>query len=230
MRVTKSQSLFEPPKALFKAVRTFVTDLANPDSMTLQLAIQGADTGLSGLRARSIGAPCRHPLTSVAGSSEAIYGHDLVKKLWKAGPKENGSALPQVPSRMTRWRGATAAIRRSSSFVRLARCLKIKGSTHPRRRVMRTLLATATIIDGLLAGASVDQSIEQLPARHRIGIRAYQRYSQASHMANGRFWLIPLGIGGPVLRIAAAILARGLPSRRAVPVYVAGALGVAHRH
>src|SRR5262245_66424515 len=96
------------------------------------------------------------------------------------------------------------------------------------RRVMRTLLATATVIDGLLAGASVDQSIEQLPARHRIGIRAYQQYSQASHMANGRFWLIPLGIGGPVLRIAAAIRAWGLSSRRAIPVYVAGALGVAH--
>jgi hypothetical protein len=93
---------------------------------------------------------------------------------------------------------------------------------------MRTLLATATVVDGLLAGASVDQSVEQLPARHRIGLRAYQQYSQASHMANGRFWLIPLGIGGPVLRIAAAIGARGLSSRRAVPVYVAGALGVAH--
>src|SRR5436189_3637981 len=72
---------------------------------------------------------------------------------------------------------------------------------------MRMLLAIATIVDGLLAGASVDQSVEQLPARHRIGVRAYQQYSQASHMANGRFWLIPLGIGGPLLRIAAALRA-----------------------
>src|SRR5262245_21740696 len=99
-----------------------------------------------------------------------------------------------------------------------------------RRRVMKMLLATATVVDGLLAGASVDQSVEQLPARHRIGVLAYQRYSQASHMANGRFWLIPLGIGGPVLRALAAIRMRSLdlPSRRAAPVYVAGALGVAH--
>ncbi len=95
---------------------------------------------------------------------------------------------------------------------------------------MRALLATATVVDGLLAGASVDQSVEQLPARHRIGMRAYQRYSQASHMANGRFWLIPLGLGGPVLRVAAALRASflGLPRRRAFPVYIAGALGVAH--
>jgi uncharacterized protein YbjT (DUF2867 family) len=41
------------PKALFKTVRTFVTDLANPDSMTLQSAIQSADAVLSGLGARS---------------------------------------------------------------------------------------------------------------------------------------------------------------------------------
>lgn len=65
------------------------------------------------------------------------------------------------------------------------------------------LLAAATIVDGLLAGASVDQSVEQLPARHRIGVRAYHAYTQASHMANGRFWLIPLGIVGPILRVAA---------------------------
>src|SRR5262249_38288153 len=104
-----------------------------------------------------------------------------------------------------------------------------KGSSTEGNRMTR-LLATATIVDGLLAGASVDQSVEQLPARHRIGVAAYQRYSQASHMANGRFWLIPLGIGGPVLRAVAAIRtwSLGLPSRRAVPVYVAGALGAAH--
>ena len=34
-------------------------------------------------------------------------------------------------------------------------------------------------------------------------MRAYRAYSQASHMANGRFWLIPLGVGGAVLTLAA---------------------------
>jgi hypothetical protein len=69
---------------------------------------------------------------------------------------------------------------------------------------LKFLLAAATIVDGLLAGASLDQSVEQLPARHRIGVRAYHAYTQASHMANGRFWLIPLGIVGPILRVAAS--------------------------
>ena len=49
-------------------------------------------------------------------------------------------------------------------------------------------------------------------------------------MANGRFWLIPLGIGSPLLRAFAAVRAKslGLTESRAVPVYLAAALGVAH--
>jgi hypothetical protein len=90
------------------------------------------------------------------------------------------------------------------------------------------LLAVTATIHGLLAGASLDQSIEQLPARHRIGVRAYLTFSRASHMANGRFWLIPLGIGGPVLSVVAAgwALALGLPAGRVLPVYLAAACGI----
>src|SRR6266540_1759246 len=92
------------------------------------------------------------------------------------------------------------------------------------------LLGIATTVNGLLAGASLDQSIEQLPARHRIGMRAYRAYSQASHMANGRFWLIPLGIGGAVLTLAAAIwaLTLNLPASHSLPIFLAGGLAVAH--
>jgi hypothetical protein len=92
------------------------------------------------------------------------------------------------------------------------------------------LLAISTVVSGLLAGASLDQSIEQLPARHRIGVRAYRAYSNASHMANGRFWLIPLGILGPLLAVLAALwaVALGLPGDRALPVNLAGGLGIAH--
>jgi hypothetical protein len=92
------------------------------------------------------------------------------------------------------------------------------------------LLAIAVTVNGLLAGASLDQSIEQLPARHRIGMRAYRAYSQASHMANGRFWLIPLGIGGAVLTLAAAIwaLTLNLSTGRSLPVFLGGGLAVAH--
>jgi hypothetical protein len=91
------------------------------------------------------------------------------------------------------------------------------------------LLAIVTIVNGLIAGASLDQSIEQLPARHRIGMRAYRAYSRASHMANGRFWLIPLGIGGPVLTIAAAMWAAtlDLAPERLLPIILAAGLSMA---
>ncbi len=95
---------------------------------------------------------------------------------------------------------------------------------------MSITLVLATIVNGLLAGASLDQSIEQLPARHRIGVRAYLEYSRASHMANGRYWLIPLGIVGPFLAIIAAIWALwlNLPTTRSLPLFWPGGLGVAN--
>ena len=90
------------------------------------------------------------------------------------------------------------------------------------------LLAIAATVNGLLAGASLDQSIEQLPARHRIGVRAYSAYSRASHLANGRFWLIPLGIGGALLTIAAAVWDWRLHLPNSLPVFLAGGLAIAH--
>ena len=45
-----------------------------------------------------------------------------------------------------------------------------------------SLLVAATTLSGILAGASLDQSIQQLPARHQVGVVAYSRYSQASDL------------------------------------------------
>jgi hypothetical protein len=61
-------------------------------------------------------------------------------------------------------------------------------------------------------------------------VHAYLAYSQNSHMANGRFWLIPLGIGGAALTIAAALRAAtlNLPPAGSLPIYLAGARAVAH--
>lgn len=92
------------------------------------------------------------------------------------------------------------------------------------------LLGVATAVDGLLAGATVDQSIKQLPARHRIGVLAFSAYSRASDLANGRFLYPALGVGGAVLTIAAAIwaLALHLPTGHLVLVLLAGVLSAAH--
>jgi hypothetical protein len=92
------------------------------------------------------------------------------------------------------------------------------------------LVVAATAADGLLAGASLDQSIKQLPARHKIGLVAYSAYSRASDLGPGILWYAILGVGAAVLTVAAAVLAvfEGVPSARATPLYVAAALAVLH--
>ncbi len=92
------------------------------------------------------------------------------------------------------------------------------------------LILAATTANGLLAGASLDQSIKQLPARHKIGLVAYSEYSRASDLGIGILWYAILGVGAAVLTIAAAVAAflEGVPSASAAPLYVAAGLAVLH--
>jgi hypothetical protein len=92
------------------------------------------------------------------------------------------------------------------------------------------LIVAATAADGLLAGASLDQSIKQLPARHKIGPVAYSEYSCASDLGSGILWYAILGIGAAVLTIAAAVAAffQGVPPASSTPLYVAAGLAVLH--
>ena len=93
-----------------------------------------------------------------------------------------------------------------------------------------TLLLAATAADGLLAGASLDQSIKQLPARHRIGVRNYSSYSRAADLGNGIAFYGILGIGAAALTIAAAITLyrTGAPARQRRPLNLAAALAILH--
>jgi hypothetical protein len=67
------------------------------------------------------------------------------------------------------------------------------------------MVASATLIDGLLAGAGLDQVIKQLPSRRQIGAVAYSRYFMAADLANGRFWYGALGILAYLLTVISAI-------------------------
>jgi hypothetical protein len=91
-----------------------------------------------------------------------------------------------------------------------------------------TIGAAAAI--GLLAGASLDQSIKQLPARRRLGVVAYSEYSQASDLGNGVVFYATLGVGAALLTIAAAVAAQvaGLPGRACLPADLGAALAVLH--
>jgi hypothetical protein len=71
------------------------------------------------------------------------------------------------------------------------------------------LLLAVAGANGLLAGAGLDQSIKQLPARHRIGVLAFARYSQAVNLANGVAWYATLGVGAALLTLVAAAAGLG---------------------
>jgi hypothetical protein len=92
------------------------------------------------------------------------------------------------------------------------------------------LLAGATALNGILAGASLDQSIKQLPARHRIGPVTYSLYSRASDLGNGILWYAGIGIGAALLAIAVAVIAyiQGTIIAQAPLVYSAAGLSVLH--
>ncbi len=90
-------------------------------------------------------------------------------------------------------------------------------------------IATAALI-GPLAGMSLDQSIKQLPARHKIGTAAYSAYSRAGDQGNGLWLYPPLGIGTLLFAIAAAVSGQlsGLDGASMVPLDISATLAVLH--
>lgn len=96
--------------------------------------------------------------------------------------------------------------------------------------VTHVLVIAATALNGITTGASLDQSIKQLPARHRIGAVAYSRYSRASDLGRGIAWYAGIGVGTVITTIAAAVasLLIGAGSGRSVPLVIAGVLSVLH--
>ncbi len=68
------------------------------------------------------------------------------------------------------------------------------------------LLGAAVIVNGLLAGASLDKAITQLPARRKIGLRAMAEYHRATDLGPGLFLYPTFGLGAPLLTWAAAVV------------------------
>ena len=71
----------------------------------------------------------------------------------------------------------------------------------------KTCFIIAASLTSLLCGASLDQSIKQLPARHTMGVKAFSEYAKAADLKNGVLWYAVLGIGAALFSIATAILA-----------------------
>lgn len=91
-----------------------------------------------------------------------------------------------------------------------------------------TLAATAST--GLIAGASLDQSIKQLPARHRMGVVAFSAYSRAADLGNGILFYAILGAGSALLCLAAAsaVWLQPTPGSLRLPLTLAAGLALLH--
>jgi len=92
------------------------------------------------------------------------------------------------------------------------------------------LILAATLVTGLLAGASLDKAIVQLPARHRMGILEFATFSRANDLGNGLITYPVLGISSALLAILAALAAflQKTPFQHAWPLYVSALLALLH--
>lgn len=68
----------------------------------------------------------------------------------------------------------------------------------------RNLVLAAVVANAITAGATLDQAIKQLPARHRIGVVAFSLYSQAGDLSRGIPWYATIGCTAAGLGLAAA--------------------------
>lgn len=96
--------------------------------------------------------------------------------------------------------------------------------------IIFTLILAASALNGIAVGASLDQAIKQLLARHRSGVVAYSRYSQAADLGNGIPWYVSVGIGAVVLTLGAALAAfvQASSLERMWPLYLAALLSLLH--
>src|SRR5215471_4925356 len=97
--------------------------------------------------------------------------------------------------------------------------------------VLAVLLIAAALVNGLIAGASLDRLVVQLPARRKIGVPAYSAYSIAHELKGvGLIWYPVLGIGSALLTIVAAVVAAasGIALLNGSPIYLAALAAVMH--
>ena len=94
-----------------------------------------------------------------------------------------------------------------------------------------SLLAAATILNGILAGGSLIKSVVELPARRAIGLPAMAAYHRAADLHTGLWVYLALGLAAPALTIAlgmAFVIDHAPPVTGASFVYLAAALSLAH--
>ena len=77
----------------------------------------------------------------------------------------------------------------------------------------RDLLILSTGFSGLLAGASADRYVVQVPAWRQLDVMIWAEHSRHADLGNGRFWYPVLAFMATALSIAATVGLRQQPSR-----------------
>ena len=88
----------------------------------------------------------------------------------------------------------------------------------------------ALVVDGLLAGLSLDKVIVQLPARRKIGVTAYAAYARAADLGNGIAFYATVGVGAALLTITAFVVAAAQGAPGDVTALLAAAAGLSLLH
>jgi len=92
------------------------------------------------------------------------------------------------------------------------------------------LLVLALAANGMIIGATLDQAMKQLPARHDIGVEAYSAYSRAADLSQGVAWYAILGVGTALLTLITVVTAIRATrnGRTRTALWIAGAATVGH--
>ena len=96
--------------------------------------------------------------------------------------------------------------------------------------LLKTCFVIPSSLTGLLCGASLDQSIKQLPARRIIGVKAFSEYAKAADLKNGVLWYALLGVGAALFSIITAVLAwqHGSQEDYSLPLHLGGVFAICH--
>jgi hypothetical protein len=96
----------------------------------------------------------------------------------------------------------------------------VPTSTEESRSAGHGLRLAAVLANCVLVGATLDQSIKQLPARKKIGSVAYSNYSRAADLGNGVPFYTTLGVGAAALTIAAGLNTPGKAAKGAAIISI----------
>lgn len=96
--------------------------------------------------------------------------------------------------------------------------------------VLFSLVLFAFIAHAILGGIGIDRLLVQIPGWYRVGPQVFATYARATDLANGKFLYPLLGVGGPVLTLAAlaVALAQHASGQLITLLVVAAALCVLH--